>query len=179
MSNSLNIKLIAFWATVIFIFAALGIFGYLNQDLIPKKEDAYVPKIEGNNRICSYENKLANVEYTFSLNEDNSVKSVAIKYSSKSGDALEYAKLNEISGLSVSGINSTFEGDVSNFTLMLFIKPDGLDYSTLNNYISKYNDMKIIIINSANYNTYIDAFNENNILVTCQNPAETTTTQIS
>lgn len=163
MSESVSFKVIVVWLLFIFTFACLGIFGFLNQDLLKNKEneEVFVPNVNSENAIaCSTELERGTLKYDFVLNTDNTIKNVRIAYTAKNGIQEDYDVAKSLQELKVLGIESTIQGGYNDFLFIMYINMTNTDISTLLNYKETYEKLGIVIENTNNYTEY------NNILHT-------------
>ena len=177
MGEGLNIKLIVFWALVIFAFAGLGIFGILNQDLVKKEEPVFTPQVSGNyNKNCSIDVERGKVEYIFVNDENNTIKTLNVKYTSNNPTQEDYDTANQIAGLNVLGVNTTMQGDLSKFVLSLYVNINQMDFSSLARYQMLLTSLNINILNSTSYDRYVDLFKDSYTSYTCDLGTNNTTT---
>ena len=177
MGEGLNIKLIVFWALVIFAFAGLGIFGILNQDLVKKEEPVFTPQVSGNyNKNCSIDVERGKVEYIFVNDENNTIKTLNVKYTSNNPTQEDYDTANQIAGLNVLGVNTTMQGDLSKFVLSLYVNINQMDFASLARYQMLLTSLNINILNSTSYDRYVDLFKDSYTSYTCDQGTNNTTT---
>lgn len=157
MSESVNLKVVIFWSIFIFIFAGLGIFGAMNQDLLQTKEpDVFVPVVQSNKtKTCKVTVERGNIEYLFSLDDNDNIKNTRITYNAVNGIVDDYIAADTLSKMEVLGIDSTIQNDISNFTLMLFVNNTNLDVQNLQTYKANYEQLNMSIEGSTNLDEYI------------------------
>ena len=160
MSESINLKVVIFWCVFIFIFAGIGIFGAMNQDLLQdEKPDVYVPVVRGdNNKTCSATLERANIVYTYKLDENNKVTNVNIVYSAINGNIDDYEHAANLANLTVAGTSANIRDEINNFTFMLMVNLNGLDVNALSQYQTQIDGLNLVVKDSTNYNDYLEEF---------------------
>jgi hypothetical protein len=170
MSESVNLKVVIFWSIFIFIFAGLGIFGAMNQDLLQEQApDVFVPVVQSNNtKKCSATLERGNIEYLFSLDENNNIKNTRITYNAVNGIVDDYISADTLAKMGVLGIDSTIQNDITNFTLMLFVNNSNLDIQNLQTYKPNYEQLNIAIESITNVEEYSILLNSKYQSIICE-----------
>lgn len=160
MSESINLRVVIFWCVFIFIFAGIGIFGAMNQDLLQdEKPDVYVPVVRGdNNKTCSATLERANIVYTYKLDENNKVTNVNIVYSAINGNIDDYEHAANLANLTVAGTSANIRDEINNFTFMLMVNLNGLDVNALSQYQTQIDGLNLVVKDATNYNDYLEEF---------------------
>ena len=160
MSESINLRVVIFWCVFIFLFAGIGIFGAMNQDLLQdEKPDVYVPVVRGdNNKTCSATLERANIVYTYKLDENNKVTNVNIVYSAINGNIDDYEHAANLANLTVAGTSANIRDEINNFTFMLMVNLNGLDVNALSQYQTQIDGLNLVVKDSTNYNDYLEEF---------------------
>ena len=175
MSESVNMKVVIFWVLIIFVFVGLGLFGYLNQDLVQNKEDEpFVPQVNTEKLVsCKTTVERGDIQYDFSLNQDDSIKDVRIVYIAKDGTIDDYASATSLSKINVLGVNPSLQYEYNNFMLTLLLTINKFDANNIVSYKQYLDDLKIVIINEQNLDNYKNNLNTTYGSVSCENATNT------
>lgn len=161
--KNVNIKVVVLWLFFIVLFGGLGLFGYLNRDIIedlPDDKSVYQPKV--NSKIvynCVTTLDRGNVSYKFLLNETNLINSLQITYisntkTSSNEDIDDYTHAANLSNMDVDGIDTIINGSIGDFSLQLFVNINAYNENTLASSNSELSALNILITKETNYESY-------------------------
>lgn len=157
----MNIKLVLVWIIGIILFLSIGIFGYVNRDLLVKTtDDSYTPiQTTINKRTCTKINDTFTSTYTFYFNDAEEIDRVNIKYVQSTINEVAYSSATTISNMTIKGITSSLSGMASNFTFTMNVDLNNYDKTTLNSLNNDLINLSIVINNIKDYNSYKSALN--------------------
>jgi len=155
-----NKKLVVVWIFVIVIFVGLGLFGYLNQDLLVDDSinNAYVPVSNTNttNYTCTGTIERGSLSYKFSAIDDN-IKSINIVYTATSGTVDDYTSAVNLSNASIKGMTVVLSGEINNFSLVIMVNMSSLDTTSLATYQDDLDKLSIVVKQLPSYTKYIES----------------------
>jgi hypothetical protein len=158
--NDVNKKLVVVWIFVIVIFVGLGLFGYLNQDLLVDDSinNAYVPVSNTNttNYTCTGTIERGSLSYKFSAIDDN-IKSINIVYTATSGTVDDYTSAVNLSNASIKGMTVVLSGEINNFSLVIMVNMSSLDTTSLATYQDDLDKLSIVVKQLPSYTKYIES----------------------
>lgn len=158
----MNRNLVIVWILVILAFVGIGIFGYLNQDLLINVDtDTYVPKAGDKEitKVCKNKTDESLITYTFTL-ENDKVTKLTITYQAENGNLNGYTSASNINNASVEGMSQILSGGVVDYGLNVIVNFDKLDNATLEQYTQDLLVLKMIIDPSIeNFEGYKAAIN--------------------
>jgi len=158
--NDVNKKLVVVWIFVIVIFVGLGLFGYLNQDLLVDYSinNAYVPVSNTNttNYTCTGTIERGSLSYKFSAIDDN-IKSINIVYTATSGTVDDYTSAVNLSNASIKGMTVVLSGEINNFSLVIMVNMSSLDTTSLATYQDDLDKLSIVVKQLPSYTKYIES----------------------
>ncbi|HOB25712.1 MAG TPA: hypothetical protein PLB45_01425 [Bacilli bacterium] len=156
----MNKKLVVVWIFVIVIFVGLGLFGYLNQDLLVDDSinNAYVPVSNTNttNYTCTGTIERGSLSYKFSAIDDN-IKSINIVYTATSGTVDDYTSAVNLSNASIKGMTVVLSGEINNFSLVIMVNMSSLDTTSLATYQDDLDKLSIVVKQLPSYTKYIES----------------------
>ncbi len=156
----MNKKLVVVWIFVIVIFVGLGLFGYLNQDLLVDYSinNAYVPVSNTNttNYTCTGTIERGSLSYKFSAIDDN-IKSINIVYTATSGTVDDYTSAVNLSNASIKGMTVVLSGEINNFSLVIMVNMSSLDTTSLATYQDDLDKLSIVVKQLPSYTKYIES----------------------
>lgn len=158
----MNIKVIIVWVFAIVILAGIGVFGYVNQDLLVEQDDGiYTPgDIGAQNYYCTKAFENADSSYTFEVNQEtNQISRVIMTYNSKVADLDAYTAAETIRDAGINGIITNLSGTVSSFMFMVTVDLATYDKATVEFYTNEFQRLSMIIDSVTDYNTYVTALN--------------------
>ena len=156
----MNKKLVVVWIFVIVIVVGLGLFGYLNQDLLVDDSinNAYVPVSNTNttNYTCTGTIERGSLSYKFSAIDDN-IKSINIVYTATSGTVDDYTSAVNLSNASIKGMTVVLSGEINNFSLVIMVNMSSLDTTSLATYQDDLDKLSIVVKQLPSYTKYIES----------------------
>lgn len=160
----MNIKLIIVWAFAIVIIGGIGLFGWMNQDILtsPEENSPYVPSGEEgtNSRVCSATLANGTNSYSFAIDEaTDSITSITITYNQSVESLDDYTAANNIVQANINGATAHITGGVSDFVLILTINVTGYDVTGISNINADLLRLGIVVDTITDYNTYKTALN--------------------
>ncbi len=178
MSESINLKVVIFWSIFVFIFAGLGIFGAMNQDLLEEKEpEVITPVIQNDNtKTCNASYERGNIEYTFLLDQAGNIDKLKINYKATNGNVDDYTAAANLSNINTPGIEATIQGEIANFTLITYIKYKELDFASISGNMGEFNTLNMIVENTTNLSNYVSLIQSKYTTYDCNGIQVTTTT---
>lgn len=157
----MNIKVVLVWVLAIIIFAILGVFGLVNQNLLlTKNQEPYVPSAGDNTKSCR--KKVGNGEssYIFTIDDTtNEITHVTITYKATSLDQNVYAAAQLINNTSINGIEANLSGTSIDFALVLNINVKSFDKVSADNLTDSFMALSMVVDNITDYNAYKQAIN--------------------
>ena len=154
MSESINLRVVIFWSIFIFIFAGLGIFGAMNQDLLQEKQpDVIIPVITQDTKTCKGSLERGSVEYMFTTDNDK-LNKLRITYTATNGSIDDYAAAANLSNIQFPGVEATIQNEVSNFTLIMYVDFNKLDFNNLVAEQAQLDALSLVVQNVTDYNSY-------------------------
>lgn len=157
----MNTKVVVVWAFIIAIFALLGIYGYVNRDLLKNVEqEDFQPIVDAENKHeCVATLDRGKITYTFANNDSNQITNLYIEYKNtlnvENSDTIsDYTNAANLSNMSVKGIDALIDGGISNFSLKLFINQDEYDADALSSQQLALDQLKIHITKEKDYESY-------------------------
>ena len=151
MSESVNLRVVIFWSIFIFIFAGLGIFGYLNQDLLKEKTPEIVPVVDNVIPKCDVTMERGTASYQFLVNATGNISTIKIIYDLNYGTQEEYDAYDYlVANMNVPGIKI----DVNNAIATFIIDNNTLDTEALAQYANQTSLIELIIQKGTDYNSY-------------------------
>ena len=160
----MNIKVIIVWLFAIVIVGGIGVFGYVNQDLlVDQGKEVYTPST-GNkdavNYFCSKTTDAYDSTYTFELNkETNQITNVLITYNSKVTNLEAHTAATNITGYDINGVRPTLNGTVGSFMFMVNVNTTNFDQTMLDTLSPEFQKLGMLISNEPDFNTYVSALN--------------------
>ncbi len=156
----MNMKVVVIWGFVVIVFAGLGIFGLLNQDILETPENLntpYVPSVEteGKSMVCSNIRENGNSSYRFTLDETtNNITSINISYSASGADIDTYTAATNLNNTSINGVNFALSGSSTDFVLVATVNVGSMDTASLEGSQADLSKLGIIIEGVTDYETY-------------------------
>ncbi|MCX4365652.1 MAG: hypothetical protein OSJ70_07760 [Bacilli bacterium] len=156
----MNMKVVVIWGFVVLVFAGLGIFGMLNQDILETPPDInapYVPNdnVQGKSMVCSSTRDNGSSSYRFTLDETtNNIKSVNISYSASNADIDTYTAATNLNNSIVNGVTFTLSGTSTDFALIITANVGSMDTVALESVSADLSKLGIIIEGVTDYETY-------------------------
>lgn len=165
----MNMKVVVIWGVVVILFAGIGIFGFLNQDLLQDHsglDKPYVPVVEteGKSMVCTNARDNGNSSYRFILDETtNNITSVNISYSVSGADIDTYTSATNLSNATINGVTIGLSGTSTDFVLIITANVGSMDTVALAEYASDLSKLGIIVESVTDYDTYKTALSATNI----------------
>lgn len=161
----MNIKVVIVWAFSCFLFLSIGIFGYLNRDLLvdspynPIEDEP--PIIETISKKCVASNDYGDISYTFRINpENNNIEKLFINYKGVYENVEVYESASRINDrmnkVAVNGVNSQIYGTSRDISLNLNVNLLDYDTRVINEINSDLLNLGMIVDNITDYNSYIN-----------------------
>ena len=154
----MNIKVVIVWIFAIILFAGLGVFGLVNQDLlVDESEDTYVPKedVASSARTCSKDLASGRSSYSFLVNADtNLIDRVTITYTATSLDIDNYTAAANINNLDIAGMTTQLNGTSSDFSLIVQINTATFNEADIAAYETDFSRLSIVAKNVRDYTQY-------------------------
>lgn len=156
----MNMKVVVVWGFAILLLAVVGIFGFLNQDLLKSPTDfdkPYVPALdtEGKSMVCSIMRDNGNSSYRFILDgKTNNIASVYISYSISNADIDTYTSANNLNNATISGLTTNISGSSTDFAIDITANVGQLDTVALEESATDLSKLGIIIENITDYDIY-------------------------
>lgn len=153
-------KVVVVWGLVVILFAGIGIFGLLNQDLLHDSASLntpYVPSVdnEGKSMVCSSVRDDGSISYRFTLEEStNSISNVNISYSASNADLDTYTAATNLNNTSINGVKIALSGTSTNFALIINVIVGNMDTASLVSSSEDLSKLGIIIESITDYETY-------------------------
>lgn len=170
----MNIKVVIVWAFVVVIFAGIGIFGYVNQDLLLIQDnDVYVPKTEDNTEAkkCIATLATGQSDYRFTIKDDQ-IQKVVIGYNASQENIENYEAATNINRIineqKVQGVTAILYGGVSDFVLSLTVTVNNYDKATIESLREDFNKLSILIDSINDYSSYQTAISNLGNAYTCE-----------
>lgn len=162
----MNIKAVIIWSLAIVVFAALGVFGYFNQDLLVSEPDAYVPSSgeDDKTKACSKVVGNGASVYKFEFDETTKeIKKVIMTYTATSLDLEAFTSASNISlateNGAINGVNSTLSGGSADFVLMVQVDVKAYDKVMTDNLVDDFRKVSMVLESITDYQDYIKAIN--------------------
>lgn len=160
----MNIKVVITWALAIVVFAGLGIFGFVNQDLLleDNSDHVYVPSgNEGENaKICSKPIAGGTSSYRFNIDEaTGKITKVIMTYTATADDMDAYIAASNINTSEINGVNVAMSGGVSDFVLMVTVDLAIYDVVTVEALRNDFSKLSMAIDKIDDYEMYKSAIN--------------------
>lgn len=156
----MNMKVVVIWGFVVLVFAGLGIFGMLNQDILQTPPDINTPSIpngetQGKSMVCSNIRENGNSSYRFTLDETtNNILSVNISYSANNADVDTYTAATNLNNSIVNGLTFALSGTSTDFVLIITANVGSMDTVGLESISADLSKLGIIIDGITDYETY-------------------------
>lgn len=170
----MNIKVVIVWAFVVVLFAGLGIFGYVNQDLLLLDNTEEYTPIQNENYVikrCNTSLVNGNNSYIFSIKDDK-IEKVSMNYTTIIEDNDAFASATNINLLAtqekVAGINTIFTGNASNFMLNVEVKLDEYDSTRISTYAEDFAKLSMVISQITDYEAYKELLLQTGNNFTCE-----------
>lgn len=165
----MNMKVVVIWGFVVILFAGMGIFGFLNQDVLQNPaslDEPYVPIVdtEGTSMVCTNVRDNGNSSYRFNLDDaTNAINTVNISYSISGADIDTYTSATNLNNSDINGVNITLSGTSTDFVLIITATVGSMDTVTLANYADDLSRLGIIVEGLTDYDTYKQALSSTGI----------------
>ena len=163
----MNIKVIIVWLFAIVVFAVIGVFGLVNQDLLVKQdEDVYnggpLGKDE-NTRRCDKNFTDATSSYTFEIDEEtNQITKLTLTYNTlnQQGDFDRYKAAESIANADINGVNARVDGTYTSFIFMITIDLATYDRARVELLQEEFSKLHMMVDSVTDYNAYVTAIND-------------------
>lgn len=156
----MNMKVVVVWGFVVIVFAGLGIFGMLNQDILQSPPDLNTPYVpsgddQGKSMVCTNIRENGNSSYRFTLDETtNNITSVNISYSANNADIDTYTAATNLNNSVINGVSIALSGTSTDFALIITVNVGSMDTVALESVSSDLSKLGIIIDGITDYETY-------------------------
>lgn len=159
----MNMKLVIVWLFAIVLIGGIGLFGWMNQDLLIEEDNTpYTPSVGDNvnTRICTNQLTNGSSSYSFAIDEATaSVTSVVITYNQTLESLEDYEAANRIAQANVNGATAVLSGGVSDFVLIVTVTVSGFDTAAIETINSDLLRLGIVVDSITDYETYKTAIN--------------------
>ncbi len=170
----MNIKVVFFWGLAVLFFAVVGIFGYMNQDLLLVVDDTpYEPEVKEitKNYTCKSVTGMNESTYSFLVVNDK-LEKVTMTYKTLIEDVDGYASASSINNTinfgQINGMVSTLTGTGADFQLTVSFDPSNYDKNPVEEMSSDYTKLLMVVDSIDNYDTYVQAISNQEIEYTCE-----------
>ncbi|MCX4249733.1 MAG: hypothetical protein OSJ65_08270 [Bacilli bacterium] len=162
----MNTKVVIIWIFAIVILAGMGVFGYLNQDLLLLENNEYVPIVapEATAKTCTLKTENSDSIYRFTIKNEE-ITAVWISYASKIADIEGYEIANklatEVTTGQIKGLASPgLQGGSSDFSLNVQFNPKDYDKARVEELTPEFTKLSMIIDTISSYDIYKQALTD-------------------
>ena len=155
----MNMKVVLVWGFAILLFASIGIFGLVNQDLLIEEDqnDFYVPNDSNDikSKTCNATTESGLSAYRFQVDENDDISKVIMTYTAKVENIDVYSSASNINNTNIFGIETILNGGAADFDLKNY------DKVALETILQDLNKVSMLIDGDlTNYNTYKEMINQ-------------------
>jgi hypothetical protein len=164
----MNIKVVLIWAFVVIVCFGIGIFGYVNRDLIVSvndtDSDTKIEQVEYTSKSCYATTSDATVTYTFRINpSSNQIERLFVKYEAKSENLDAYvaaANINQtVNDSEIYGVNTQLYGTSSDVVLNLNVNLLEYDSNAISELNTDLSTVNMLVDHITDYSSYQNAIN--------------------
>ncbi len=167
----MNIKVIIVWGLAVLIFAGIGLFGYLNQNLLYATDENFTPKNDTEIlHTCKSTLEFGESLYRFSV-KDEVIDRLAITYKSTTENIELYESASNINRAIMEGINgvtSAMSGGIADFSLTINVNVTDYDKEKIEEMTNDFTKLLMVIDSISSYDVYNQALAQLNTTYTCE-----------
>ena len=161
----MNMKVVLVWGFAILLFASIGIFGLVNQDLLIEEyqNDFYVPNDSNDikSKTCNATTESGLSAYRFQVDENGDISKVIMTYTAKVENIDVYSSASNINNTNIFGIETILNGGSANFVLIVTVDLKNYDKVALETILQDLNKVSMLIDGDlTNYDTYKEMINQ-------------------
>ena len=157
----MNMKVVIVWAFAIVIIGGIGLFGWMNQDLLIEEGPniPYNPAIggEGTSSKTCYKNLENGSSYTYGFNIDDATASISnftATFNERSASLEKYEAASKLQNTQITGFTASIIGGVSSFQVQVTVNINTLDTVGLAAVSNELNLLEIVVEKNTDYNSY-------------------------
>ena len=161
----MNMKVVLVWGFAILLFASIGIFGLVNQDLLIEEDqnDFYVPNDSNDikSKTCNATTESGLSAYRFQVDENGDISKVIMTYTAKVENIDVYSSASNINNTNIFGIETILNGGAADFVLIVTVDLKNYDKVALETILQDLNKVSMLIDGDlTNYDTYKEMINQ-------------------
>lgn len=160
----MNMKVVITWGIVIAVFALVGIFGMVNQDLLVEVDNNPIIPIDDSDegstiKVCNSALDNGNITYKFNISGNDKVEKITVTYNATASDIDAYAAASSLSTAEIPGVKSRISGSTSDFVLITTVNMEELDATVVEQYQNDLSKLALVLYKVQDYNTYTQTIN--------------------